>query len=754
MTRSVRGRFPPTLPPPFPGRHDTTFVGPYPWNAPRPAIGQDISSLSCEEMHQGQAVLLRLNILPRFLATHFQRRFEFLKQNQGLQTAFRYLRMVDERLWSRIEAINARHQMNISISPRFLNNEDNYQCLPDMSDKTLRTFASHIARQMHDAYNDLSDEYLAMHQGDRQQLFTDAAQQWLYGKVAGMARAFNIAPLHWHKYQKKRLTQRNAFAALIRLVTERWWERQLKSQRARWREALLIAIGQVTRATSPYASQQAIQDIHARRISNLDFLKSCELENIHTGERIELIDKVMSSIANPEIRRMELMSTIAGIERYACERGDIGMFITLTTPSKYHATRVVGQEKRVLLNRHWNHSCYTPKDAQHYLVRMWGNIRTALKDRKLPVYGLRVVEPHHDGTPHWHMMLYCTREQRQAIVDILRHYALKEDGNEAGAQQNRVDCKHLNKGGAAGYLAKYIAKNIDGYALDDELDNETNRPLKETAAAVTAWASTWRIPQFHFIGLPTIGAYRECRRIRTMSLEKHFDKQIEAVRQAADIGDFAAYIQAQGGANTPRIRQSVRVARTLSDSLNVYDEKIAKVTGIFSPRYGTEHIFTTRPNEWRIVSKSTESETSHLTRDVATPWSSVNNCGSNARRPLLRQANVQYQPYNDGNSSTQSASIDWQDENAMRTLAISVLRQTPPRRFLQQPVDPTKDLPRTPSSRLTQTQRQQLVYLKTALRQQGVATSRWEREALARGATIIVEGQRIHNLQNGNSIKK
>lgn len=27
-----------------------------------------------------------------------------------------------------------------------------------------------------------------------------------------------------------------------------------------------------------------------------------------------------------------------------------------------------------------------------------------------------------------------------------------------GAAKNRFDCKHLNKGGAAGYIAKYIAK--------------------------------------------------------------------------------------------------------------------------------------------------------------------------------------------------------------------------------------------------------------------------------------------------------
>lgn len=89
----------------------------------------------------------------------------------------------------------------------------------------------------------------------------------------------------------------------------------------------------------------AIRDVHARRPANLEYLKSCELENKVTGERIDLISKVMGSISNPEIRRMELMNTIAGIERYAASVGDVGMFITLTTPSKYHPTRQVGKGK-------------------------------------------------------------------------------------------------------------------------------------------------------------------------------------------------------------------------------------------------------------------------------------------------------------------------------------------------------------------------------------------------------------------------
>lgn len=157
---------------------------------------------------------------------------------------------------------------------------------------------------------------------------------------------------------------------------------------------------EVSKKRSPYASKQAIRDVHARRLANLEYLKSRELENVETGERIDLIDKVLKSISNPEIRRMELMNTIAGIERYASSKGDVGMFITITTPSKHHPTRVTGADKTVQLNHKWNDEAYSPKEGQRYLCGIWSKMRTAFKDNGLNVYGMCVVEPHHDGTPH------------------------------------------------------------------------------------------------------------------------------------------------------------------------------------------------------------------------------------------------------------------------------------------------------------------------------------------------------------------
>lgn len=495
--------------------------------------------------------------------------------------------------------------MNTDASLLFLAERDHYARLPGMNDKELKKFAARISSQLFMMYEELCDAWVDAH-GEKESLFTDEAQAHLYGHVAGAARAFNISPLYWKKYRKGQMTTRQAYSAIARLFNDEWWISQLKGQRMRWHEALLIAVGEVNKDRSPYASKHAIRDVRARRQANLEFLKSCDLENRETGERIDLISKVMGSISNPEIRRMELMNTIAGIERYAAAEGDVGMFITLTTPSKYHPTRQVGkgERKTVQLNHGWNDEAFNPKDAQRYLCRIWSLMRTAFKDNDLQVYGLRVVEPHHDGTPHWHMMLFCNPRQRNQIIEIMRRYALKEDGDERGAARNRFQAKHLNRGGAAGYIAKYISKNIDGYALDGQLDNDTGRPLKDTAAAVTAWASTWRIPQFKTVGLPTMGAYRELRKLpRGVSIADEFDERVEAARAAADSGDFALYIRAQGGANVPRDCQTVRVARSPSDDVNEYEEEVERVVGIYAPHLGARHIHITRTTEWRIVPK-------------------------------------------------------------------------------------------------------------------------------------------------------
>ncbi len=738
------GRIAPTPPPPFSKSTGEPFVGAYPFNAPREAIGRE-RPLTRDELRQVQGVLSKIDHLPYFLSSLFTSRYDYIRRNKSPVHGLYFLKSTFlRRLWPRIEQVNQRSEMNTDASLLFLTERENYARLPGMNDKELKKFAGRIAAQLFIMYEELSDAWAEVH-GGKDSLFTDEAQAHLYGQVAGAARAFNINPLNWKKYRKGQMTIRQAFSGVGRLINDEWWINQFKAQRMRWHESLLIAAGEVNKDRSPYASKNAIRDVHSRRLANLEYLKSCELENKVTGERIDLISKVMGSISNPEIRRMELMNTIAGIERYAASEGDVGMFITLTAPSKYHPTRQVGKgkEKTVQLNHGWNDEAYTPKDTQRYLCRIWSLMRTAFKDNDLQVYGMRVVEPHHDGTPHWHMMLFCKPGQRKQITEIMRRYALKEDGDERGAAKQRFQAKHLNQGGAAGYIAKYIAKNIDGYALDGQLDHDTGKPLQDTAAAVTAWASTWRIPQFKPIGLPTMGAYRELRKLpRGVSIASEFDDRVEAARAAADEGEFDLYIAAQGGANVPRDSQTVRVARTVSDETNDYEEDIIRVVGIYAPHMGSGNIHVTRSADWRIVPKVLAVEPLTLKSGIAAPRSPVNNCGklTGGDDPVMTSTLSEHAAA--VLNLVDSGVIGWNDPEVVTVLRGALKHDAPRPNRQQRSAEPLKPHQVAPSGRMTKAQRAQIPRIRFALAQQGITPQRWELNVLSRGSTVIYDGVR------------
>lgn len=738
MAVENRGRVAPSPRPPFRKNAGEPFTGAFPWNKPKAAIGRD-RPLTRAEFRQVQAVLFKIDRLPFFLRSHFTSRYNYIRRTKSPVHGLFYLKKTfEERLWSRLERVNQVYGMDTSKSIRLLSERDEFETLPDMNDKVLKKFAARLSAQIFMAYEEFSDEYTEAY-GSKEALFTDDAQSYLYGQLAGAVRALNITPMYWKKYQKGQMTIRMAYSAIARMMNNEWWVSQLKAQRMRWRESLLIAAGEVNKDRSPYASKSAIRDVHARRLANLEYLKSCELENKATGERIDLISKVMASISNPEIRRMELMNTIAGIERYAASVGDVGMFITITTPSKYHPTRQVGkgENKTVQLNHGWNDEAYTPKDGQRYLCGIWSKMRTAFKDNDLQVYGMRVVEPHHDATPHWHMMLFCKRSQRKQIIDIMRRYAMKEDGNERGAARNRFEAKHLNKGGAAGYIAKYIAKNIDGYALDGQLDKDTGKPLKDTASAVTAWASTWRIPQFKTIGIPTMGAYRELRKLpRGVSIASDFDERVEAARAAADEGEFDFYIAAQGGANVRRDDQTVRVARTTTDEVNEYEEDIERVVGIYAPHLGAGHIRITRTSEWRIVPKAVAVEPLTLKSGIAAPRSPVNNCGLPANGTATDMTPTPSEQAAAVLNLIDAGVIDWNDPDAVKVLRGALKAGAKPQNRQQRNRSPLKQDELAPSARLTKSQRDQISRIRFDLAQHGITPERWELDVLARGATV------------------
>ncbi|MDX7999975.1 replication endonuclease [Xenorhabdus sp. Reich] len=598
--------------------------------------------------------------MPDFLAKYFSRRYADIFHRSGRRDANSFLRKtVGQNVLPRLQLVKKRYQFNHRVSGiapfpfiESLNNVTTYdrkqllKLAHEISVFISGNYEHYSLRYSSLRYSSL--EYSQKHPLDsadnEKELFARVAR--LYQLLAELTLQCGTNPPYWQRFNRGRKTPSvdQLCSGMLRMMSARWWYFRLKRLREIQSEHMAIAVGQVQQAASPYVSRQALREWLEQKRRNREFFKHFDLEN-EEGERISLADAVIHSNANPAIRRCELMVRMRGFEDVATKMNCVGEFYTITAPAKYHAVQHQGG-----FVKSWDG--VTPRDTQRYLCGVWAKARAAIARAGINLFGFRVVEPHHDGTPHWHMVLFMLPEQMRQVREILEHYACKEDQHELqrnDAKKARFDYRTIdpNKGSATGYIAKYISKNIDGYALEEEKDHETGESLRDMAKSVTAWASRWRIRQFQQIGGAPVSVWRELRRLREIRLA---DNKIDAVLRAADEGNWAAYTQAQGGPWVARRNLVIRLSYKHIPFGSPYGEDVHSIQGVTSPFLSCVEFICTRFHQWSIVPKSDTTSASSSKQIVykknkkCSSWSSVNNCtdgqGSRTKRSVMSLVNI------------------------------------------------------------------------------------------------------------------
>ena len=535
---------------------------------------------------------------PQFIGSYFARKYGSLYQERGARAANTYLRTCGLTRCAEVQ-----RKYTIKNAGKSLVAQQFYKqlsSLPILDKNDVDELGADISSYMQNLIVKFleTDEFILNFFDHELSVYKFALEQLAPLKIT--------AP-YFADYQQDKITNHQIVIALAKLSDAKWWQNKLKRQWAFQREHLAIAAGQVQKSASPYASRTCVGEWREQKRKNREWLKNQCIENVDTGEQFELVLQVDKSNANPAIRRCELMIRMRGFEDIANEYGYVGAFITLTAPSKYHSVHASGG-----FIKNWN-SC-TPRDTQKYLCGVWAKIRAKLNREGIRIFGFRVAEPHHDGTPHWHILVFMHPDHRDRVNLIMRSYALNEDPLELGAQENRFKFVDIDptRGSATGYIAKYVSKNIDGYQLANEVDDETGQNLRDMAKNVTAWASRWGIRQFQQIGGAPVTVWRELRRLGGQQVENNI---IDPVLAAADVGDWAAYTQLQGGATVERQKIAVRIS--YEEEQNQFEEEIKKIRGVFAPIIGAASFICTRLIKWAIVSKN---------RSDSDPRSSVNNC--------------------------------------------------------------------------------------------------------------------------------
>lgn len=463
-------------------------------------------------------------------------------------------------------------------------------------------------------------------------------------------------------------------AILARLCDFVWWKRHFNRALCRRLEHIYRAhCNLVHKRKWLYVSDDSVMRRRQQKARNAAVMQAMMLVN-ELGQKFQLSELVEKSNANPAIRRAELMVRIAGFETIAKDLGHCGEFITLTCPSRFHRAHHISGSENAKYDGH------NPREANAYLNKVWGRIQAALKREGITIYGFRVVEPHHDGCPHWHGLFFMEQAHSERFRQIVARYACREDRQELGltyfetdkerkqkareiqANQEargekaqsikaisgslkleadfwgqadwrvfhtvsaRVDFKKISwkKGTAAGYIAKYIAKNIDGknnYGenIGDDFETDGTMSLIEAAERVDAWASLWGIRQFQQIGGAPVSVWRELRReFRDNTTD---DSDIIRAARAADLGDWGKFTQIMGGVAVKRSERPVQLYKELPMQSNGdiwknrYGEPMDKaIRGVLD--LSTGEIRFTRIHEWVMISKNGA---------IAPAWTCVNN---------------------------------------------------------------------------------------------------------------------------------
>lgn len=281
----------------------------------------------------------------------------------------------------------------------------------------------------------------------------------------------------------------------------------------------------------PYAGKQLIK-LKNDRIEYSDrFLAAKEVKI--DGQWKSLLDMKKGNWS----KISEIWVEQKGYQERAEELGMTWMFITITAPAQFHPNPKKGH------NKNWVNGTKIT-EIKKWFNDTWGNMKKRvwkkgggfehLKWGEKNAFGVKVVEPHKDGCPHWHIMFYCKSELLNEYKNLFKQYfshsskaidfrvqGIDEDGSKINEEKMASASSYLFK-----YILKYVCDGQQEIENDDRTPDERAKDAKELVAfeAVRAWRGAGGFKSFTPFGVrgkKTL--YRNARKIKNQQNKGFFE---------------------------------------------------------------------------------------------------------------------------------------------------------------------------------------------------------------------------------------
>jgi len=414
-----------------------------------------------------------------------------------------------------------------------------------------------------------------------------------------------------------------------RCCSAAFWRRALSTRVARAKEQLFLRLGMLGTELEKYASDLSI-DARELQLRNQQkwmkgtYIVPAKSEDVPAAvsdqKKIPLIDVVQG----PEARFAKLYSFVKAMEHLAEESKLNSAMLTITLEPEWHPNPSHGIKK-------WNGK--SPREAHQSFCKRWQGIIRDLHRRNIRLSGLRVVEPHGDACPHYHIwLLYRPEHERQIMLAIMQYFPQRLKVATAG-RSSAGEVKHeqliymtrealvlrspklcsakaraqvvfskinpeVSKG--ASYATKYLMMTLpanfkEGERQYGEKDEANNSSKGSALTRVDSYRSVWGMSRGQLFGVAKcLTVWDQLRkmvcapkhwRLRDLWTKARGGVEEGRIEKAAGKrGDVIVFLKALGGLDAARNgKQNAKrlaFARLVEQGINRHGDRIEKTVGI------------------------------------------------------------------------------------------------------------------------------------------------------------------------------
>ncbi|MFL9922599.1 replication endonuclease [Paraburkholderia fungorum] len=502
--------------------------------------------------------------------------------------------------------------------------------IPELLAQRDATRLNVIARELRDYRADLSAtadrlaRYLSASEADIRDLAMRCAK----------LRLPNARKLHWaERILGTPVPGDSLTSQLARVDDARFWRRAIRTRVLREREHLFLRLGLIGARREKYVSSKQLKTRLDQLKRQAKWMKDTVLlPRYLTPDDAEKDLLTLADVsASPKSRFAKLYTFTRAMDELAQEAGLSAAMLTLTLEPEWHPNPSHGANQ-------WGGA--NPRDAHGSLAKRWQSILRDLDRAGIGLSGLRVVEPHQDGCPHWHIwLLYRPDAETMILATVMKYFPKKlkvRAPSRKGDKQHAADRMfnsrddllagtgrpvRSRKEGAQvelsrivrsissgpGYAMKYLLKTVDaGDELNDEVGllpdakdaagKEAQRKKhRRIARRVDAYRSLWGFNAAQLFGVAKcLTAWDELRRLpqapepaelrHLWTLARGSDQEGRIGAGTGQRGNAKGFIQALGGlaacGKAPKDASRRSIGRLTDTAVNGYGDTIMRTVGV------------------------------------------------------------------------------------------------------------------------------------------------------------------------------